>query len=106
MSGWKPPRETGNLGVFVITGMLMPWVEDEGPCLLTILGLEGKFGLPLFSTEEKLDAAGVQLGLRHTSVKQITDQDEFLSNLPEEVEVIIDPWRTPEGKARYFRVPR
>jgi len=102
-----PPKPTGRTvpTVATLTGCLFPWGADEQPVLLAMPGTDTDY-LPVFTSADKLEVTMDTVKVAYAKIKQIMDSDEFLSSIPLDIEIIVDPWITLEGKVRYVRYDR
>lgn len=101
--GWSPapPRQVGRAPIELdLHGMLLPW-KGEQPVALQILG--GNVAVPLFTTPEKLEATLGAFGIPYERIREIDDSEGFIASMPPEVEIIVDPWKTEDGKVRYLQ---
>lgn len=91
------PPQTINL-----TGALFP-VSKGGPVHIKMEGAPS-FYLPCFTTEEKLRAFLTQGGAMGNveAIMVVQDANAFYRSVPREVQVILDPCYTPEGRVRYL----
>jgi hypothetical protein len=88
-----------------IDGYILPLRRGQ-PVWLEIPGLPGH-ALPIFSDQAALDRAEVELpGFSYDRRQKIDDGPEFLSSIPQNIDVIIDPWITERQTTRYRRVYR
>lgn len=82
-------------------------VEDGQAVQPFLLRLEGVEFLPIFSTQEKLEAALELAGMDKDvamQVKRIDSGVAFLESVAGFVRVMVDPWITPEGNTRFVEV--
>jgi hypothetical protein len=89
-----------------LNNALFPWYTDTAQPVLAIVTGSDNFHLPCFSSIEKLALFMNQAGIKYDSVKQIEDEREFLSSIPLDILVILDPYYTPKGTVRYTQVLR
>jgi hypothetical protein len=100
------PRRTGKPAQAVdLTGMLIPWGQDDQPVFLN-MPLSTKLYLPCFSSEDLLVSS--LAGVPYEKIKQIDDGREFLSSVPSAIAVIVDPQYgdEPGGLVRFTQVLR
>ena len=108
----EPPRRTDKPEEFIeLSGKVMGWYSNtEQPVMIKVLGAGDRFYLPLFDDPEYavkfLGHAGVVYGQAFTGFKQVSDGPEFLSEIPTEIGVMVNPWFTDEGKVRWTEVLR
>jgi hypothetical protein len=86
-----------------LTRMFLAWHLDQ-PDFLYFEGLG--WAIVLFSTEEKLHAARKEMPFDGTAIKVVTDQDEFVREIPNDIEIVVDPYYTPERKLRFTLIKR
>ena len=100
-----PPQRTNRPPETVtLTGLLFPWRNGQ-PVLLNVFGSPS---LHLFCFKEKSNLLDIcaRAGASFDTVKQIDDGPEFLSSVPDEIVIALNPHFTPEGKIRYTQVQR
>jgi hypothetical protein len=101
-------RISDKINQFDLTGMFLPFNPfTNNPVFLE---LDGKFLMPLFSTEEKYNAAKEWAGFDFAKIKRITNPEEFMESIAlskKEIEfhVVVDPYITPEGNTRFQLIP-
>jgi hypothetical protein len=96
------PVPVGTGGVIEIVGKLLAW-REAGPEVLRMPGSPSSY-IALFSTEEALRAFYARLGWKLVPRIQIVDdRDEFVLSIAvyPDLEIIVDPYYTPEGRVRY-----
>lgn len=83
-------------------GYLLPWnPSEEQPCFIQI---ENTIFIPLFSDEEKLQMHLEFVDYQHeTSVKIITDTDDFLDSV-KPYRVALNPRITIKGTTRFTEI--
>ncbi len=90
----KFPRETGSRSEHNITGMFLAWDEGQ-PDYLGCVGLGD--AIALFTTQEKIDQARAELPFNGTEIKLVSDQEEFLREVPGSIPIVIDPHLSETG---------
>lgn len=110
------PKPTGRtvLTPATLSGLIFPWGADNQPVLLSMPESEARY-LPVFTSADKLRELMGKIKIPYAKIKQIMDGDEFLASvqvaftvggmIASDIEVIVDPWMTIEGKVRYTRYP-
>lgn len=88
------PRETGVRQYLNITGLFVAWYQGQ-PDYLGCYGL-GEV-VALFTTQEKLDLARLELPFNGTEAKLVSDQEEFLREIPGAIPIVIDPHLSATG---------
>lgn len=99
----QAPKPTGRYRDVSLTGCLIPWKGGQ-PVFMSMPGSPLSY-LATFTTEAKLRAVMVEIGIEIDSIKNIDDGTEFLSSIPLDVPVIIDPHRVGD-KTRWTEVKR
>jgi len=89
----------------------MGWYSNtDQPVLIKVLGAGDRFYLPLFDDPEYavalLGQAGVLYGDAFDGFKQVSNTDDFLEEIPEDIGIMVNPWFTDEGKVRWTEVLR
>lgn len=125
MGPFDVPRPTGNFAIvepFMLSGMLCAVTDSLGrkpadaatgepsvtiarPVMLTLAN-EPRPAFPVFSSEGLLRACMQHIGDTGYSIMQIDEGEAFLSSLPPELRVIVNPHRMPSGGWRYVEVLR
>ena len=101
------PRRISGMPVNMdITGYALPW-KDEQPVMLQVTGAD-ELSVPVFSTQEKAEEFRREFPgvVDYDKLKKIDNMWEFLSSIPEEFHVIVDPHRHENGKVRYKLIQR
>lgn len=98
------PKPTGRQSEIDLTGSLMPWKNGQ-PVLLSVPG-STSFYLPLFSRGEQLESIMSRANTSYESIKQVSDGRDFLSSIPNDIKVMVNPYFTPEGRLRWTEVLR
>lgn len=81
-----------------LSGKLIPWQLDiDQPHLVRI---EDRNFLAVFSTEEKAKEAIRLMGVK-AKIKVITDGEEFYNSVVSQIDIILDPYITPQGTTRF-----
>ncbi len=98
------PKYTGRRLDVSLTGGLIPW-DGNQPALLNVPGSTHNY-MPIFTTQEKLEQLMTRAQTPYDSIKQIQDGREFLTSIPGEIHIMVDPYYTPEGKVRWAEIFR
>ncbi len=103
----KPYRTSDRTVSLCIDGYLMPWdPETDQPYFIHVVGDGPKLYLQVFSTVEKLRTGSLAFFYPDATIKKIDEQWEFLASIPREIEIMIDPFITAEGRVRYQQILR
>ena len=92
---------TGYLSLFLqgtnMTGAQPVWLEQPGSPHLY---------LAVFSSKERIDIFLVDYPISYDKIIHIDDGLEFISSIPREYKIIIDPYKHTNGRMRYSEVFR
>jgi hypothetical protein len=93
-----------------LDGKLIAW-RNSGSMVLFTMEPSPHLYVACFSTKENLEKTLTRSRTQWDTIKQITNGNEFVDNLPrflgpQEIKIIIDPWYTPENTVRYTAVER
>ena len=102
----EAPKPTGRYRDVSLSGCLFAWKEEQ-PVFMRMPGSTSVY-LPIFTMETKLHQAMTDIKIESYSIKKIDNGSEFLSSIPTEIVVIIDPYRVegPEERLRWMEIPR
>jgi hypothetical protein len=102
----KPETDVRNVNV---SGYVSPFMRNNQPAWLHILGDEPTLYCAIFSTIDKLHKAMSDFGIGYDKVIVINDGTAFLDSFRGFAKVILDPHRTPSSNAAYtqlFEIPK
>ncbi len=99
-----PPKATGRVEDVHLTGMLIPW-QNEQPVFMSVAA-SSQLYLPVFSDRDELERVMRQAKADWQSVKEITDESEFLREIPNDITIMVNPRFMPDGKVRWMEVRR
>jgi hypothetical protein len=102
----EPARPTGRIIETTLDGKLLPWAKGQPVWIEAEWARPGEVYLPVFSTREGLERGMAEFNARYERIKKIDEQEGFLASLPPEIKVMLDPYRTPEGKTRWKEIQR
>jgi len=84
-----------------LTGYVIGW-SSRGPALLRSPDGSKRY-LPVFSSADKLTDFATSSGWPPVDVKKISQGRDFIDLVPADIEIIVDPHFTAEGRLRYMR---
>lgn len=110
MQPTDPPRPTGKpMEDLCLTGMLIPWGADDQPCYVAMnSGDPAKplIAIPLFYSAAQLHASVDSFRLECAHIKQIEDGQAFLTDVPRDIAVVVNPRASDHGTTVYTLVLR